>query len=305
MPWRRRCRRALGLAIRLTESALPAPDAPRQVGPAIARAVAFVVIFILCAAASATFVGPIADRLARYAGAPMRAEVLAELVAALAATAIMLRSIDRAEWRTVELHRAAAGVRPLLAGFAGGSAIMLAVCGALYAMGMLAIVDSPVTSSWIAAALRVSVVLLVASLAEEVICRGYLLSVIRDGVGMPAAVVITSALFGLLHLSNAGSTPQSVAVVTLAGLLLASVRIVFRSLYAAWLAHFAWNWIMAVPLHAPVSGIQFESPGYKAVTSGPEWLSGGSWGPEGGVVAAAGMLGGLAYFYVRHRREES
>ncbi len=235
----------------------------------------------------------------------MRVEVLAELVAALAATAIMLRSIDRAEWSTIHFDRAAARVRPLVMGFLAGCLLIGVVCGALSVLGMLSIVDSPVTSSWIAAAARVSAVLLVASLAEELICRGYLLSVIRDGVGMPAAVVITSALFGLLHLGNAGSTPQSVAVVTLAGLLLAMVRIALKSLYAAWLAHFAWNWIMAVPLHAPVSGIQFESPGYRAITSGPAWLSGGPWGPEGGVVAVLGMLGGLAYFYVRHRREES
>jgi hypothetical protein len=78
-----------------------------------------------------------------------------------------------------------------------------------------------------------------------------------------------------------------------------------QSLYAAWMAHLAWNWVMAVPLHASVSGERFEAPGYHAVTVGPPWLSGGAWGPEGGLAAALGMVGGLAYFYVRRRREES
>ena len=62
---------------------------------------------------------------------------------------------------------------------------------------------------------------------------------------------------------------------------------------------------MAVPLHAPVSGIEFESPLYKAMTSGPSWLSGGAWGPEGGLAAALSLIAGLAYFYTRQRREES
>jgi uncharacterized protein len=115
-------------------------------------------------------------------------------------------------------------------------------------------------------------------------------------------------MFGLLHLANDGATPISVAVVTLSGLLLATVRLTMNSLHAAWMAHLAWNWVMAALLHATVSGIQFEAPGYRAVTSPPAWLSGGQWGPEGGVMAALGMIGGMVYlyvFYVRRGRKES
>jgi hypothetical protein len=36
------------------------------------------------------------------------------------------------------------------------------------------------------------------------------------------------------------------------------------------------------------------------------WITGGEWGPEGGLAAALGMLAGLAYLYrTRRRREES
>jgi hypothetical protein len=86
---------------------------------------------------------------------------------------------------------------------------------------------------------------------------------------------------------------------------LATVRLALKSLWAAWMAHLAWNWTMAVVLHAAVSGLEFQAPVYKAVTSGPAWLSGGEWGPEGGLVAALGLMGGLTYFYTRRRREES
>jgi hypothetical protein len=113
-------------------------------------------------------------------------------------------------------------------------------------------------------------------------------------------------MFGLVHLMNPDASAFSLAIVTLSGLLLATVRLALKSLYAAFMAHLAWNWVMAVPLHAPVSGLPFESPGYQAMTTGPSWLSGGKWGPEGGLIAALGMLGGLAYFYyTRPRREES
>ena len=191
----------------------------------------------------------------------------------------------------------------MVGGLCVGGATNGFACVALLTLGLLRFDAGTTDASWIGAALRVSVVLLPAALAEEVICRGYLLTVIRESVGTRTAVLVTSVGFGLLHIANPGWTIESVIDVMLAGLLLAAVRIAMNSLYAAWMAHFAWNWVMAVPFHAAVSGRQFESPGYKAVTLDPSWLSGGSWGPEGGLIAAVGMTAGLAFLYARQRRE--
>ena len=79
------------------------------------------------------------------------------------------------------------------------------------------------------------------------------------------------------------------------------MRVAYDSLYAAWAAHVAWNWVMAVPLHAPVSGLRFEAPDYRTVDAGPDWITGGAWGPEGGMGAAAGMLAALTLLIVRVR----
>ena len=69
------------------------------------------------------------------------------------------------------------------------------------------------------------------------------------------AIVATSVGFGLLHLQNAGANVQSVSLVMLAGVFLATVLYATKSLYAAWMAHFAWNWTMAVVFHTAVSGL--------------------------------------------------
>ena len=135
--------------------------------------------------------------------------------------------------------------------------------------------------------------LLPAALAEEVVTRGYVLTAFRDALGWPAAVFITSVAFGLLHLQNPGSSAQSVIVVALAGVFLAVIRIVTDSLYAAWAAHFAWNWVMAALFHAPVSGFAFEYPAYRYVDAGPDWATGGSWGPESGIPAALAMIAAI------------
>src|SRR5438046_2968038 len=83
-----------------------------------------------------------------------------------------------------------------------------------------------------------------------------------------AALVTTCVAFGLLHTPNPGATVQSVVLVTLAGIFLATIRIATDSLYAAWAAHFAWNWVMAALFHAPVSGYAFDAPGYRYVDAG-------------------------------------
>ena len=148
-------------------------------------------------------------------------------------------------------------------------------------------------------------VLAPAALTEELLVRGYPFTVLRQTWGWPAATAITSVVFGLLHLGNPGVTPLAIANVMAAGVFLAGIRVVTGSLAAAWAAHFAWNWTMSAGFHTAVSGLPFGTPDYRLVDTGPDWLSGGSWGPEGGVIAAVGMIGtfaGLTWVTGRTRR---
>ena len=129
--------------------------------------------------------------------------------------------------------------------------------------------------------------------------RGYVMSALREAWGWPAAIMATSLAFGLLHVKNPGATVGSVAMVTLAGFFLAAIVYATRSLYAAWMAHFAWNWVMAVVFHTAVSGTPFEAPDYRYFDAGPDWATGGDWGPEGGIPAALGMIAGTVFLFRR------
>jgi membrane protease YdiL (CAAX protease family) len=274
------------------------------IAAAIGRVFAFVILFaVLEFAAYGILAGPVTWLVART-GQRIRVDELLSLAAALGATGIMLRMVDHRPWRVVGLAPQAARPPIVARGWSIGFVAIGAACGALLALGWLRIVPADPGSS-LGAAARITLFLLPAALAEEVLCRGYLLTVIRDAVGTWGAVAITSLAFALLHLTNPGWTVASVTVVGLAGVFLAVVRVAYDSLYAAWAAHVAWNWVMAVPLHAPVSGLRFESPDYRTVSAGPEWVTGGAWGPEGGIAAVVGMLACLSYLYARRRREES
>ncbi|MBW8770716.1 MAG: CPBP family intramembrane metalloprotease [Gemmatimonadetes bacterium] len=276
----------------------------RPLAGGIARALAFLLLFFLLQAAIVSLFGQPLQWLAAAMHDPYIASGVASALSALAATAIMLRSIDVRPWSDVGLGADAARPRAVLEGLLLGGLTIGAACGALLAFGWLHIVPAPPGSSFVAAA-RISAFLLPAALAEELVSRGYLLTAIRDGTGARIAVVFTSLLFGVAHVQNPGATVESVVNVTLAGVFLAAVRLAFDSLYAAWAAHAAWNWIMAVPFHASVSGLALDAPDYRTVSDGPVWATGGTWGPEGGVAAAVGMLAGLFYLYhSRHRRAE-
>jgi len=233
-------------------------------------------------------------------------QVSLQLVAAIVATAIMLRSIDVRPWADVGMDRRALGARAMVQGWLLGGLPIALACGALLLMGWLDVVPGPEGSS-LRAALALTAFLIVAALGEEIISRGYLLTTLSDGLGQRTAIGVTSFLFGAAHLRNEGVSVQSFLIVTLAGVFLGAIRVAFRSVYASTAAHVAWNWVLAVAFHASVSGIRFEAPDYRTVDQGPDWLTGGPWGPEGGLVAAAGMLAGIAYVF-RARlqsREES
>lgn len=231
----------------------------------------------------------------------LTAQAWLEALGVLAGTAVSLRVVDRRPWTDVWLDRSAAQPALLGVGFAiGGLAIGLPILLLLVVHWLKNGGSAP--GSWVAAAMRLTLFLAPAALLEELLTRGYILSVLREAWGWGWAVAVTSIAFGLLHVANAGVTTGSILLVTLAGFFLAAVLYATRSLYAAWMAHLAWNWTMAVIFHAAVSGFSMEAPGYRYVDAGPDWATGGPWGPEGGIPAGLGMCAGIVYLLIRRRR---
>ena len=100
--------------------------------------------------------------------------------------------------------------------------------------------------------------------------------------GTSAALGVTSVVFGLVHLQNAGATVGVGVRRGARGLFLGAVLVATRSLWAAFAAHVAWNWVLAGVLHSAVSGIPFATPDYRVVDAGPDWATGGVWGPRVG-----------------------
>jgi len=216
---------------------------------------------------------------------------------------LTFRWVEPRGWDAVNLGAGSARLRPIaLATVLGAAAIGLPSLP-LLAAGWLRVVPEP-AGNWIVAGVAMALFLAPAALWEEMLFRGYAFTVLQEWWGTPAALGMTSVVFGLVHLQNAGATLSSISVVVLAGVFLGAVLVATQSLWAAFAAHLAWNWVLAGVLHSAVSGIPFTTPGYRVVDAGPDWATGGVWGPEGGLPAALGLVSGTLYLYVRRRRRE-
>jgi len=223
-------------------------------------------------------------------------------VASVAITTwVMLRGIDKLSWRELGLGRAAASPAVLVKGVALGGLTIGGASLLLLATHMLRI-DPTAPGSWWGEAGRSTIFLLPAAFFEEFFIRGYVFATLRRAAGWRLALIVTSVVFGLLHAANPGADSESILAVIVAGFFLGAILLATRSLYAAGAAHFAWNWVMSGALHIAVSGVPSRDPDYRVVDSGPDWLTGGPWGPEGGLAAVAAMFIVLFYLYGRHRR---
>ncbi len=131
-------------------------------------------------------------------------------------------------------------------------------------------------------------VLAPAALAEEVAFRGLPLVLLASVFGRRTAIVVMSLIFGLAHGLNPEVTPLAIGNVALAGVFLSLAFYAPGGIWTAWGAHLGWNATLAA-LDAPVSGLPFRIPLINFDPGTASWLTGGSFGPEGGVAATVAL----------------
>jgi len=164
--------------------------------------------------------------------------------------------------------------------------IGLAVAGASWSIGDGSFAD------WMRSVGLTAAALSLPALSEEILFRGLPLVLLAGVIGRWQAVVATSLLFGLSHMGNPDVTPLALVNITLAGIFLAAVFFTPGGIWAAWGAHLGWNLSLAA-LGAPVSGLPLAIPVLEYNPGGPVWLSGGAFGPEGGILASVATIGAI------------
>ncbi|WP_125723127.1 CPBP family intramembrane glutamic endopeptidase [Flavobacterium ustbae] len=123
------------------------------------------------------------------------------------------------------------------------------------------------------------------AIIEEILVRGIIFRVMEEKLGSYLALTISSLIFGILHLANANSTVLSSLCITTAGFLFGAIFIYTRNLWCPIALHFAWNFTQSGIFGAITSGNEKTSSLLEARIQGPEFITGGAFGPEGSIQA--------------------
>lgn len=138
---------------------------------------------------------------------------------------------------------------------------------------------------------------------EEYSFRGYFLFTLADGIGFWSGAIIQAILFARVHMGNSGETRVGIIATGIFALFAAATLWRTGNLWLAVGAHAGWDWGQSFFFGVNDSGLQV--PGHlfnPHLSQGPDWLTGGSVGPEGSVVTLVLWVLMAVLFLVLYRK---
>jgi membrane protease YdiL (CAAX protease family) len=225
-----------------------------------------------------------------YDGPHAIAAATAPLVAAAVAVNVTIVS---AGWASLqELGWPAGWATPAALGRGATLGVALAAGALLIALGpggarLVATGES--FAAWAGAALPLGAGLVVAALAEELLFRGFPLARLAEPLTRVGASLLLAIVFAAAHLANPDVSTLGLVNLVLASLMLSAAFFAPGGLPLAWGVHWGWNGGLALGADAPVSGLTFDLPALEFDTGRVPVVTGGAFGPEGGLAATAAL----------------
>ncbi len=148
------------------------------------------------------------------------------------------------------------------------------------------------------------ILFLIAAAFEEVLLRGFAFQTLKENTNPLNTLLVTSGLFALIHIANPHSTSLALLNTFLAGIWLGVARLKRPSLWLATGLHLGWNFATVWVWGVSVSGLDHLISTTVLTTQplSPQWLTGGSYGPEGGILCTISLC--LATFWMARRLQQ-
>jgi uncharacterized protein len=234
---------------------------------------------------------------------------VASLLAALVTLWLAGRFLDRRPLRDFGLRLDRGWWLDLGFGLALGATLMTAIFIVELGMGWVTVTGGFETggSPFPLAILGPVVLFLCVGIYEELLFRGYGIKNVSEGLGgvigtrgaIITAWLLTSVLFSLLHIPNPNSTLASTTNIGLAGLMLGAGYVLSGRLAIPIGLHITWNFFQASVYGFPVSGLDSGRASFVSVEQGgPEAWTGGTFGPEAGLLTVFATLIGVALIWL-------
>ena len=214
------------------------------------------------------------------------------------ASFVVTRWLNRKPFASVGLWVHERAMRECVWGVVLGFLMMASIFVVLFGAGYIEMEFYELELSAVIGIVLSAVVMFAAgAMLEEVAFRGYPFQTLIQGVTLMPAVVLMAALFSAAHLGNPNTTSIGIINIGLAAIWLSFAYLRTKGLWLPFGLHFGWNFSQTTIFSFPTSGIEFaEYKLFGAVITGPEWLTGGAFGPEGGAIATVTLI--VSTFYV-------
>ena len=209
----------------------------------------------------------------------------------IAASWLSLRVLEKRPLKDVGLPLQASSLKHLGWGVLMGGSMITVIFLFESSTGMMSRTLLTHDLSAIAAAGGLSILLFsIAAFGEELLFRGYLFQTLTAGTNKWIATGAFAVLFGAAHMANPSVTFFSLSNIALAGVWLSIAYYRSGALWFPFGLHFGWNFFQHWYAF-PVSGGAFNSIRiFALVQTGPAWLTGGNFGPEGGALSTVVLL---------------
>jgi hypothetical protein len=139
--------------------------------------------------------------------------------------------------------------------------------------------------------------------AEEILLRGFLMPILSIHWRPAIGVIFSALFFSALHLLNPNITLISVLNLFLFGLFTALYALWEGGLWGVFAIHAIWNWAQGNIFGLSVSGLDLHSSVlFDLMEAGPDWVTGGYFGPEGGIIVTLILLSGIGALVAFSRR---
>jgi len=140
--------------------------------------------------------------------------------------------------------------------------------------------------------------------AEEALTRGWLLPVIGARYGPLLGVIISSVIFAMYHSLNPNLNPIAILNLVLFGVFAALFALYEGGLWGIFGIHSIWNWAQGNLYGFEVSGaLPAGGALFNLMETGPDAITGGSFGPEGGLAVTLLLLVSCGLVWVAGRRK--
>ena len=179
-------------------------------------------------------------------------------------------------------------------GFLIGLVMMSIIVLILLSFGYITVEKNPIQLVGISAISSILVILfgwIIQGATEEIVTRGWLLNVLSTKYNIGVGLLISSTLFGLMHLTNPNVNYIAVINIILVGLFYGLYVIKTNDLWAVCGMHSAWNFAQGNIFGFEVSGLDV-SVGTLIDLNLVEndFITGGVFGPEAGIISTFILL---------------